>query len=376
MAAGTLKEKIITSVEGEGRTKAFDVEDEKSVVENEGHSDPASHNSINSRAKQRFSSLSARIPRKLVDLCLGVLGQHLEDILGQLADISVILPRNIKMAIIAMARRKKLLDDGILIALVDESWDTLDISGSDVSDVGLLKVSQICSNLYALDIRKCRKITALGVSAVVSQCRSLQILRWGGCPSSESTARRCLSILMPKLNTVEEESWENLEDADLVDGAQSLHWLVWPNIDPDSKARLVAECPRIAVNPRSSPFSLRGVQVPPGADLHRALDEPYVAGINPRTWETCTRANGQGSNVSIDHHSPSSSDHRQPMELSQLSVAEKFRLAFVERDQRLAPKRAKNLRQHQRRADKEWAASNADAKSIVLASKFRTSLKY
>lgn len=32
---------------------------------------------------------------------------------------------------------------------------------------------------------------------------------------------------MPKLNTVEEESWENLENTDLVDGAQSLRWLVW-----------------------------------------------------------------------------------------------------------------------------------------------------
>lgn len=43
------------------------------------------------------SPFPANIPRKLVSLCLGVLGQHLEDIVGHLAEISMILPGNIKV---------------------------------------------------------------------------------------------------------------------------------------------------------------------------------------------------------------------------------------------------------------------------------------
>ncbi|CAA6658204.1 unnamed protein product [Spirodela intermedia] len=247
--------------------------------------------------------------------------------------------------IVAIARRRKLLDDGILNALLDDSWDTLDISGSDITDLGLTKAAQTCPNL----LLKCKKITIVGVSALISQCHSLEILRCGGCPSSESTARRCLSILVPKLNAVEEESWENLENTDLVDGAQSLRWLVWPNIDPESKARLAVEFPLAAC-----PDSI--------------LDESYVAGIDPETWATTVSdADRAGINTL-----PSASEQGQ--DLPQLSMAEKFRLAFVERDLRLAPKRAKNMRQRQRRAEKEWVTSSADAKSVVLAAKFRKSL--
>lgn len=48
-----------------------------------------------------------------------------------------------------------------------------------------------------------------------------------GCPRSEITARQCVSILKPKLNHVEEDSWEELENVDIGSGSQSLCWLVW-----------------------------------------------------------------------------------------------------------------------------------------------------
>ena len=59
------------------------------------------------------------------------------------------------MAMVAIARRRKLLDDRILIALLDDLWVNLDISGSDVTDIGLSKAVQACPNLYAVDIRYC-----------------------------------------------------------------------------------------------------------------------------------------------------------------------------------------------------------------------------
>lgn len=52
-----------------------------------------------------------------------------------------------------------------------------------------------------------------------------------------------------------------------------------------------------------------------------------------------------------------------------LSMTEKFRLAFVERDTRLAPKRAKNAKQYQRRANREWMMMSPSAKTYSLASK-------
>lgn len=122
------------------------------------------------------------------------------------------------------------------------------------------------------------------------------------------------------------------------------------------------------MNPQPSPLSLRGVEVPLGAYPDSVLDESYVAGVDPETWATAV---SDADRVSINTP-PIASEQGQ--ELPQLSMAEKFRLAFVERDLRLAPKRAKNMRQRQRRAEKEWVTSSADAKSVVLASKFRKSL--
>lgn len=58
-----------------------------------------------------------------------------------------------QMAIAAIARRRRLLDDDVIISLADSSWEVLDISGSDVSDLGLVKVVEMCKFLRAVDIR-------------------------------------------------------------------------------------------------------------------------------------------------------------------------------------------------------------------------------
>ena len=54
---------------------------------------------------------------------------------------------------VGIARRRQLLNDDVLLALAENSWDLLDISGSDVSDLGLTKVAEMCSSLRAVDIR-------------------------------------------------------------------------------------------------------------------------------------------------------------------------------------------------------------------------------
>ncbi|BAT80707.1 hypothetical protein LR48_Vigan07g023100 [Vigna angularis] len=301
-------------------------------------------------------------PSSLVSLCVGVIGRHLEDIIVDLSEIAVNLPADIKIVVAAIARRRKLLNDDVLIALADTSWEILDISGSDVSDSGLIKAAEVCRFIKALDISRCTKITASGIAELVKHCHLLETLRCGGCPRSDNTARRCLGIFKPRFDDyVEEDSWEELDTKEIASGAHSLRWLVWPNIDKISLEDFSTECPRVVVNPKSSPFGFMGTEVPREALQNIILDNEVVKDIDPRTWTVHHR-------FALKPITQSSSGS------TELSVAEKFRLAFVERDNRLAPKRAKNARQHQRRAVRELMLMSTRAKAMVLASQVSKSL--
>ncbi|CAN6557859.1 unnamed protein product [Malus baccata var. baccata] len=302
----------------------------------------------------------AKTPQSLQSLCIGIVGRHLEDIIPDLAEIAFNFPPDIKVALVAIARRRKLLDDDVVVSLADHTWKSLDLSASDVSDFGLAKVAEICGSLQAVDISRCDKITAAGVSELVQRCQSLETLRCGGSPRSDHTARRCLDVFKPKLNDVEGDSWEELNTAEIVNGAESLRWLVWPKIDNDSLEGFATECLRITVNPKPSPFGFRGTQVPKEAFPDIQLDDSVVKDIDPKTWAV------RGFTPKAIPSSLSSPE--------ELSVAEKFRRAFEERDTRLAPKRAKNARQHRRRAERDWVMTDTRAKAVALASRASRSL--
>lgn len=124
--------------------------------------------------------------------------------------------------------------------------------------------------------------------------------------------------------------------------------------------RYSTECPRIIVNPKPSPFGLRGTQVPYEALPDIQLDDSVVKDIDPKTWVTW-------GFLPREVPSPLVSP-------TELSMAERFRLAFEERDTKLAPKRAKNARQHQRRAAKEWMMMDTGRKALALASQASRSL--
>lgn len=57
------------------------------------------------------------------------------------------------MAIAAISRRRKLLNDDVIVSLADSSWEILDLSGSEVTDSGLMKVAETCKFLRAVDTR-------------------------------------------------------------------------------------------------------------------------------------------------------------------------------------------------------------------------------
>ncbi|CAI9088391.1 OLC1v1022700C1 [Oldenlandia corymbosa var. corymbosa] len=343
-------------------------------------------------------------PLSLLSLCLGVVGRHLEDIIEDLPEISPTLPSNIKMVIAAIARRRKLLNDDAIVSLAESSWDMLDVSGSDISDSGLSQLVKMCTSVRAMDISQCRKLTPTGVAELLENCNSLEVLRWGGCPASEETARRCSRMLKPNFRDVVRESWEDL-DIEIAPVAQSLRWLVWPKIDKDSLEILSMECPRIVVNPKLSPFGYRGVEVPREALPNVVLDDPVVDDIDPKTWavsgfearsrvpltsgydelplaekfrraflERDTRLAPKRAKNERQHQRRAEGEWTLTSGYDELPLAEKFRRAFLERDTRLAPKRAKNARQHQRRAAREWVSMSSRAKSMALASQVTKSM--
>nr|CAB3468760.1 unnamed protein product [Digitaria exilis] len=267
-----------------------------------------------------------------------------------------------QLAILSIARRRRLLNDDILTSLAESSWEILDISGSEVTDIGLATVANVCSNLRAIDISRCEKVTTAGVSEIVSHCPSLEILRCGGCPRSEFTARRCLNLLKPKLNTLEEDSWEELDTLDIGGGAESLRWLVWPKIDDNSKETLAAECPRVTINPQPSPYDLSGSRVPVEALASIPLDHSIVEDIDPKTW--AVSAAPRRPVFALNPNAP-----------PEIPIAERFRLAYVEREARLAPKRAKRERQQRRRAERDYVMNDIDARSIALAAQASRNLR-
>lgn len=120
------------------------------------------------------------------------------------------------------------------------------------------------------------------------------------------------------------------------------------------------ECPRIILNPKPSPFGYRGYEIPREALPSLALDDPVVEDIDPKTWAVSGFTSWSTVPCSVS---------------DELSIAEKFRLAFLERDNRLAPKRAKNARQRQRRAEREWVTMSSTAKALALASQASKSLQ-
>lgn len=78
------------------------------------------------------------------------------------------------MAMAAIARRRRLLNDDVIISLADTSWEILDISGSDVSDFGLEKVVEICKSLRAVDIRY-KNLNFLNINSYLSHYMDCQI---------------------------------------------------------------------------------------------------------------------------------------------------------------------------------------------------------
>ncbi|CAI7914337.1 unnamed protein product [Closterium sp. NIES-54] len=423
---------------------------------------------------------AAAVP-SLLQLCVGEVGRYLPHLLCMdmdahefnLRGFVALLPPHARLALTAIARRRGLLFDWLLETLVDDTWHSVDLCGSDVSDQGLCHVAQTCPNLVALDIRECNAMSLHGLTLLLKACPALQLLRMGGSPACNKVARAAVKWMLPQqpvrgtegaesAEAGEEEvegegetaqgereggeggeggwegSWEEVEER-LEERVPALRWLIWPDADPNSAALLASKCPRILLNPAPPspppPHSLpppychipttlpssdpsippnlpTSIPALPSALLSRIplqafpalpLDTPHLVGIPPAVWERgagedeeegegeedgeeCIRGEAEargrrrglamgGARAKVKSGTEVPQEVQQEPEAPQLSIAERFRLAFVARDERLAPKRAKNQRQRERREGRDRAAADMALRARLLASAASRSLR-
>lgn len=127
-----------------------------------------------------------------------------------------------------------------------------------------------------------------------------------------------------------------------------------PSIDEASLLRLEKEFPRVTVNPK------RRRDLPYYARLDEPLDGPLLDGIDPTSW---AHQVGNGKEDSLKS--------QRSTDATVVPIAERFRLAYVERYERTAAKRAKNKRRQERRAEKDFVANDIMARALILASMVR-----
>ncbi|CAI5478022.1 unnamed protein product [Closterium sp. Yama58-4] len=357
----------------------------------------------------------------LLQLCVGEVGRYLPHLLRMnacefdLRGFVALLPPHARLALTAIARRRGLLSDWLLEALVDDTWQIVDLSGSDVSDQSLCHVAQTCPTLVALDIRECNAVSLHALTLLLKACPALQVLRMGGSPACNKVARAAVKWMLPQqpvrgtegaqsadagVEGEEEEetvrgegeggegSWEEVEEL-LEERVPALRWLVWPEADPNTAALLASKCPRILLNPAppspppphslplvyshiptfpsstapSPPLPLSPISALPSALLSRTPLQAF-----PRSPSTApTWSVKSGSKVPEAQEKPEAQE--------ELSIAERFRLAFVARNERLAPKRAKNQRQRERREGRDRAAADVALRARLLAGAASRSLR-
>lgn len=314
-------------------------------------------------------------------LSLGCVGLFLDIMHEQLGDYLKFLPADIKACLNCVARRRGVLSAALLQTLADDQWQLLDLCGCPhLPSATVLTVLQRLSNLQALDLTGC---SALGVEVykrLGQCCPGLVTLRVGGSASCDEAMTAALKTLLPHVAPVaaaqEADDWE--EVAAVVVAApvtcpgqlSSLAHIVWPNIPPKAYAAIQQLCPRITVNarpgPRLSPLPLTRTTPPPGATAATSASISGAAGgdshgglVRGRHARIPAAANpdlpldaplaGQVGSEAWQGLAGGSSGVEGRGAMSQLSIADKFKQAYVEQSMQLREKARREERQATRR---------------------------
>ena len=216
-------------------------------------------------------------------LIVDLLAAHVDELVELAGESLRALPPDVRHALLAVARRKGILDDAALTALVDDSWIALDVSGcgDSVTDAGIraLAARNALRSVVAVDVTGCTGITADGIRGIVLAAPRLSVLRCGGDPRCNASCRDAIAPATPGGGVLPRllcsnarpslESWEALGDdenlelngeclddeknnnktpkARFGEGARLLRWLMWPDIDRTSRGRVRTRSPGINV---------------------------------------------------------------------------------------------------------------------------------
>ncbi|KAI7836644.1 hypothetical protein COHA_009529 [Chlorella ohadii] len=288
-------------------------------------------------------AVASRVPDSLRSICLGVLAEHLEDLLEDsycCEHILPYLPSEAKACLLAVARLRRLLCDAALLLLADECQTTLDLHGCGeaVSSGGIEAALRRMPHLRQVDLTSC-PVGAATLRVLGQCCPAVEQLRLGSRVTDE-TAGRGLKDILPALEQRHQapaaESWDTLLEVD--DAAQltaavagagrlmQLQCVHWPSVPFRLAEHCKTACPQVALNPSAEEVARR--RLPAACDPAAELDAPRLAEVSGSARWAAAAGEPPGEPV--------------------LHIAERFRLAYVSRQNRVRAVMARNRAREQR----------------------------
>jgi hypothetical protein len=293
-------------------------------------------------------------PRSLRSLCIEVLAAHIPELAGAGDTVLPWLPLDVRLILLAIAKRRKELTDEILNLLIDEHWTTLDLSGAGdtVSIRGVVSALSRMPNLQILDISGLDILGPRFMNSLAKSCPALLGLRIG-FPQDRNLETHLETIgdafieILPGLNRPDTvvDSWESVDEP-FCGTLSQLECLNWPDIPPAIEWKCLQIAPKVYINPSDALIAEK--QLPRWYDGKVRLDAQYL-------WEHSSGDGGDGGWVG--EKEPRSN---LPMTTPVIHIAEKFRLAYESRESRLKRQDARLRRQQIRK----YLLSSGSARTI------------
>ncbi|ACO63309.1 predicted protein [Micromonas commoda] len=222
-----------------------------------------------------------RAPKPLKWIVADLLARHVDELVDAGGESLRHLPCDVRDALLAVARRRRCLDDAALRALVDESTTIIDASGCGggrVTDAGIaaLAARRALRNVTAVDLSRCDGVTAAGLRILARAAPRLRTLRCGGDATCNAACEAAIPGIVPRLEDGGGvDDWETRAEVDSTTRATALEWLVWPDVRPDTRATIVRQCPRIRIVAPPREVHLRAAS---------AVTDPSFAAVAGEGW--------------------------------------------------------------------------------------------
>ncbi|CAL5223911.1 g6509 [Coccomyxa viridis] len=328
------------------------------------------------------SQLQPRLGRKLPSLqalSLGCLARYISDVLEIEQEFLASLPWAWKAPLLAVARRKGLLNDDTLWKLSDSEADVLDISRSpDLTHEGILRGLQAMPHVRHLDLTDCTYFPTL-LASLPELCPQLESLRLGGFKltlrrrhrlRTEQEAVKALLQSLPRISHARvQDCWEDEEQPESSPALHKLRMLGWPELDPQNQDILRKAAPWlriITIEDDQESETLEEALAKEDAGLRvlaEALDHEYAAMCH-FDWEE----GGASLQATSEQHAASSRPAAPGSLTSSTmqgpSMAERFRAAYESRAARVAIVRERNAKKERRR---EIRAMGSAERALHLA---------